>query len=392
MTKKDLRAYLQSKGSPMARYTDDILKASRKWRIDPKLIVAIAGAESSFGKHLSGTFNAWGIGPGRSYGSWTDGINAAAKLLRENYVGEGLTSLREIQAKWAPLGAGNDPTNLNSAWLRNTSTFYNELGGNPNTVSSGFQAGTSPTVKDNQPDDESVLDDLSDYPEFYVPGEGATEEEGYLPTMMDLATGDASATEVFNAEAQRTSAELEEALAPEPEAAPTEAAPSEEAEPATTGGAAPTTIMRNGRPLTMPLGTKLPGGSEFASADPEGAPSRNGGTYHAAKDWFAPGGSAVFSPEGGKIVEVRPSRGSSGQVFGGTVKVQTSDGRVWVFRHVNPLRLREGQTVKAGQRLASVTRWSDNPGSSHSHIELWKTYSGGYNYENMIDPMTWFRP
>jgi hypothetical protein len=47
--------------------------------------------------------------------------------------------------------------------------------------------------------------------------------------------------------------------------------------------------------------------------------------------------------------------------------------------------------VSAGQRLASVVKWADNPKSSHAHIELWKTLGGGYNYENMIDPMSWFR-
>jgi murein DD-endopeptidase MepM/ murein hydrolase activator NlpD len=140
--------------------------------------------------------------------------------------------------------------------------------------------------------------------------------------------------------------------------------------------------------IALPLSTSPGGGSEFSYADPEGAPDASGARHHAAKDWFAPGGSPVYAPEGGKVVEVKASRGNSGQVFGGVVKVQTADGRVWVFRHVDPRRVRVGQRVTAGSPLATVSPWTD--GRAHAHIELWRTYGGGYRFENMIDPMTFF--
>jgi hypothetical protein len=138
-------------------------------------------------------------------------------------------------------------------------------------------------------------------------------------------------------------------------------------------------------PLSTPPGTI----SEFALQDAEGAPSDNGHRYHAAKDWFAPGGSRVGSPVAGKIVEAKPSVGVHGQVFGGVVKIEaTSDKKVWVFRHVEPqVHLKE--TVTPGERIAKVTKWADGP--PHTHIEIWKTLAGGYDYENMIDPMRYFR-
>ena len=34
--------------------------------------------------------------------------------------------------------------------------------------------------------------------------------------------------------------------------------------------------------------------------------------------------------------------------------------------------------------------WADNPKSSHSHIEVWKTLGGGYNVSNMLDPIEVF--
>lgn len=141
--------------------------------------------------------------------------------------------------------------------------------------------------------------------------------------------------------------------------------------------------------LVKPVDAPLTASSEFRSPDAEGAPSSNGGRYHAAKDWFAPAGTPVRSPVDGKIVEVRASSGNSGQVFGGTVKVQGRDGRVWVFRHVDPANVRVGQQVNAGTRIAKVTNWTD--GSDHTHVELWRTLSGGYRFENMIDPMLYLK-
>ena len=137
--------------------------------------------------------------------------------------------------------------------------------------------------------------------------------------------------------------------------------------------------------LVKPVDFKLTAGSSFAVPDTEGAPANNGTKFHAAKDWFAPAGTAVRSPVDGKIVEVRASVGNSGQIFGGVVKVQANDGKVWVFRHVDPGNVRVGQRVDAGDRIAKVTNWTG--GSDHTHVELWKTFSGGYDYENMIDPM-----
>lgn len=159
-------------------------------------------------------------------------------------------------------------------------------------------------------------------------------------------------------------------------------------------------ILRNYRPdapapsgtpqasgaLVKPVDAKLPPGSEFSMNDPEGAPDARGGRHHAAKDWFAPAGSAVRAPVDGTIVEVRQSRGNSGQVFGGTVKVEAENGQVWVFRHVDPANLRVGQKVDAGTQIARVADWTSGP--DHTHVELWKSLSGGYRYENMIDPMT----
>lgn len=123
--------------------------------------------------------------------------------------------------------------------------------------------------------------------------------------------------------------------------------------------------------------------SEYHLPDPEGAPGP-AGPIHAGYDLFAEAGAPVRAPVDGTIVEASPSRGTSGQIFGGVVKVQAGDGRIWVFRHVIPAELTAGGQVAPGQTIATISPWTD--GTSHVHIELWRGLEGGYDAANMDDP------
>jgi murein DD-endopeptidase MepM/ murein hydrolase activator NlpD len=140
--------------------------------------------------------------------------------------------------------------------------------------------------------------------------------------------------------------------------------------------------------VIAPLDTPPGRGSEFALVDPQGAPADDGQRYHAGKDWFAPGGSPVRAPVAGLVVEARVNGDRRGQIFGGTVKIQDVLGRVWVFRHVDPRSPVTGRLVESGEIVATVTPWRDGP--AHAHIEVWKTLAGGYDFENMLDPMSFF--
>jgi murein DD-endopeptidase MepM/ murein hydrolase activator NlpD len=141
------------------------------------------------------------------------------------------------------------------------------------------------------------------------------------------------------------------------------------------------------RPLASPPGTR----SEFSLVDAEGAADRNGVRHHAGKDWFAAGRSPLRAPVDGTVVEAKVRPRTTGQVFGGTVKIEAARGKkVWVFRHCNPVAgLRVGQKVKAGQVVAKVTPWRD--GASHAHIELWKDRNADYRFERMEDPMRYLK-
>ncbi len=130
-----LDQYLVGKGSPLAGHGAMFVYQSTAVGLDPRLLVAISGAETSFGNYgpSQTIHNPFGMGPGIVYPSWDDAIASAARNLGGRlYKGSNLVTIAQIQRRWAPNGASNDPTNLNSHWFRNVSTYYSELGGDPN--------------------------------------------------------------------------------------------------------------------------------------------------------------------------------------------------------------------------------------------------------------------
>ena len=103
--------------------------------VDPAFLVAIAGAESSFGRRLYSrdgdvcTFNAfnWFYGatwPESDFGSWTEAIARVAEGLAGNlYYGAGLYSVESIAPRYCPDGTAN--------WIANVTAFMTALGGDP---------------------------------------------------------------------------------------------------------------------------------------------------------------------------------------------------------------------------------------------------------------------
>lgn len=63
------------------------------------------------------------------YKSLDDGIDAFVSNLKRNYFDMGLDTLEEIQKKYCPIGADNDPTGLNKNWLNGVTKIYQSLEG-----------------------------------------------------------------------------------------------------------------------------------------------------------------------------------------------------------------------------------------------------------------------
>lgn len=62
----------------------------------------------------------------KSYSSFDEGLDAFVSLLKNRYFNKGLTTIEKIQPVYCPVGAKNDPNNLNKYWSANVTKYYNE--------------------------------------------------------------------------------------------------------------------------------------------------------------------------------------------------------------------------------------------------------------------------
>ena len=54
-----------------------------------------------------------------------------ARGIRRHYLDEGRTTVATLGAKYGPIGAANDPLNLNVNFVPNVTAFLREMGGDP---------------------------------------------------------------------------------------------------------------------------------------------------------------------------------------------------------------------------------------------------------------------
>jgi len=128
-------AFLAAQGSPMAGSGATFVAEGGEHGVDPAFLVAVAGAESSFGLFLyssggdQATYNAfnWFYAPTwlqADFGSWDEAIAAlAAGIAGDLYYGSGLYSIYDIGPRYCPDGTAN--------WLANVTLFMERLGGDP---------------------------------------------------------------------------------------------------------------------------------------------------------------------------------------------------------------------------------------------------------------------
>lgn len=116
-----LRGYLAQYDSPLQHHAQDFIDAADTYNVDWKLVPAIAGVESTFGKRIPGGFNGWGwgiYGDNRIYfASWRDGIFTVTKGLKEGYINKGLTTPAAMNRVYAA-----SPT-----WGQKVNYFMNDI-------------------------------------------------------------------------------------------------------------------------------------------------------------------------------------------------------------------------------------------------------------------------
>lgn len=111
-----------------------IKKVAQDYGVDWRLAVAISMHET--GKYTSVAFNDNNnVGGNFRSGSLMvfedldKGIDFFISNLKTKYIDLGLDTIEEISVKYAPIGADNDPNNLNQYWVSGVTKYYKELGG-----------------------------------------------------------------------------------------------------------------------------------------------------------------------------------------------------------------------------------------------------------------------
>ena len=129
---QQIQAYLKQKGSPLAAFAGDFVRTGQKYGLDPRFLVAISGAETSFGKAGSKLANPFGYNSARRYSGPREVLDLLGRDLARTGSGalyQGKNSIGAIGATWAPAGAANDAGG-NSRWPSVVGQFYAEQGGN----------------------------------------------------------------------------------------------------------------------------------------------------------------------------------------------------------------------------------------------------------------------
>ncbi|MFZ7944686.1 glucosaminidase domain-containing protein [Neobacillus sp. 19] len=108
------------------------VEAGKKYQINPALLAAISIHETGNGssnaanyKHnVAGMMGKNGL---KTYASVEESIFDMARNLRKNYLNEGKTTIAQIGAKYAPIGADNDPNQLNNHWVTGVQHYFDQL-------------------------------------------------------------------------------------------------------------------------------------------------------------------------------------------------------------------------------------------------------------------------
>lgn len=115
-----LKAFLESFGSPLAESAEAFVESADKYGLDWKLVPAITGVESTFGKNIpAGSYNAYGWANGAyAFESWEESIDIVSKALKEKYVDRGLDTPFKMGPVYAP---------PSKTWAYKVTFFMNKL-------------------------------------------------------------------------------------------------------------------------------------------------------------------------------------------------------------------------------------------------------------------------
>ena len=125
-----LELFLRENNSPMTPYANLIVQQADTYGFDFRLVPAIAMCESNLGKRvpLKSGFNPFGIAvytgsqSGKNFDSWQDAIEWVSQYIHDRYYAQGITTLEEIGAIWAPPSVNNG-----GSWANCVEYFENSI-------------------------------------------------------------------------------------------------------------------------------------------------------------------------------------------------------------------------------------------------------------------------
>ncbi len=119
--------YLARKKSPMVGLGESFSNYGRAYNVEPRLIVAIAGAETGFGRHVCADKNSWNWFyrrncPESPFPTYEAGLERVTRFMRLSYINRGYDSIQLIRSKYCAAGCEN--------WVGLVSRFYGEMPAN----------------------------------------------------------------------------------------------------------------------------------------------------------------------------------------------------------------------------------------------------------------------
>lgn len=120
---------LKGKFNGKAEY---LYNTSKNYNVNPMLVAAICYHETGNGSSemCVKRNNPGGITTNNGFAKYQtleNGIDAMCRLLKENYIDEGLTDISSIGKKYCPIGASNDPSGLNKYWIPLVTKTYQKI-------------------------------------------------------------------------------------------------------------------------------------------------------------------------------------------------------------------------------------------------------------------------
>lgn len=115
-----LEDFLKYYQSPLVNFAPFFIQMADKYQLDWRLVPAITGVESSFGKHIPfNSYNAYGWDNGNYvFASWEESIEKVTATLKEKYVNRGLDNPKKIGPVYAP---------PSSTWASKVSYFMERI-------------------------------------------------------------------------------------------------------------------------------------------------------------------------------------------------------------------------------------------------------------------------